>query len=64
MGLNNAMRVSAHGFEYAEFTATGSSYYENNSCLSSIYVGKVPISYINVSQQRTHGLRANAQEAV
>jgi hypothetical protein len=57
------MNVKASVFEYGVFIATGSSYYENNSCLSSIYVGKVPISYINVSQQRTHGLRANAQES-
>lgn len=58
------MTAIANDFEYGVFTATGSYHYENNSCLSTIYVGKVPISYINESQQGTHGLRANAQGAV
>ena len=58
------MTAIANDFEYGVFTATGSSYYENNSCLSSIYVGKVPISYINTALQRAQRLKANAQGAV
>ncbi len=64
MGLSNVMTAIANDFEYSVFTATGSSYYENNSCLSSIYVGKVPIFYINVSKRRTRRPQANAQVIV
>jgi hypothetical protein len=58
--LSNTLKEIANGFKYGEFATIEISYYKKNSCSRYILLGYRPISYVNSTPQRAHGLRANA----